>query len=105
MKIKKSGKKNQTIAKKRINQNNIQPISAGQFNNSELEYINSENERLGSLNRLLDRLFKESIENYLLNEFEASDIRFLINDYLTAHSISEIPDYYIPNEDETNDDF
>lgn len=69
------------------------------------DYFNTENERLEALNRMLDRFLAESLENCLINEFEAGDIRFLINDYLTAHNKNEIPDFYNPIEDETNDDF
>lgn len=64
-----------------------------------------ENTREEELNMLLDNFLRDSMANNLLNEFEAGDIRFLIIDYLSEHSIEEIPEYIKPEEKETIDEF
>ncbi|OGU14255.1 MAG: hypothetical protein A2X61_16705 [Ignavibacteria bacterium GWB2_35_12] len=66
-----------------------------------LEYFMSESEKLKLINSLIDKFLHEAIENYLINEFEAGDIRFMLNNYLTTSHNQVIPDYYIPDEDET----
>ncbi len=69
-----------------------------------LEYFMSESEKLKAINSMIEKFLNDAIENYLLNEFEAGDIRFMLNDYLTASHNQVIPDYYIPEEGETIDD-
>ncbi|MBI5324237.1 MAG: hypothetical protein HZB41_02980 [Ignavibacteriae bacterium] len=70
----------------------------------ENENYNNENERLIDLNIIIDRFLKEAMENTLLNDFEAGDIRFLLNDYLAEHSDNEIVEYYNSDETQTTDD-
>ncbi|TAL67612.1 MAG: hypothetical protein EPN82_14265 [Bacteroidetes bacterium] len=105
MKSKNKRKRNRKIAGKIISGKEYITKSGQKELIEKLENLNIEIQREEEINTLLDKFIKDSMEYNLINEFEAGDIKFLINDYLAEHGINEIPEYIMTNDNETNDDF
>lgn len=103
MKNGKCGKKDYAKLLKTSSKAIIQMEPEKPINITNIEYFISETEKMKEIEILLNKFLKDAIQNLLINEYEAGDIRFMINDYL-SNSNQIIPDYYNPDEDELNDD-
>ena len=103
MKSRNCGKKKHAKTSKSSPESEILAKFEKTNNFTNLEYFMSESEKLKAINSLIDKFLQDAMENYLISEFEAGDIRFMLNDYLTTSNNQVIPDYYIAAENGTID--